>query len=319
MRPANALFIAEPCLLSSHVAQAWLGQGNRIAAFWTVSDRFGKPSLNVRLSALASGAPTLAALARRHAIPVRRVGRLSDIEGLEGEIERTGADTLMTIMTPQLIPASIIDVFGRRAVNVHPSLLPKYAGPRPRQTMLLDGKADDYGGVTFHRLTPKLDAGPIIAQRAQPFSETPHFAAWDTALARAAGEITRTEFPAYLDGTRDAIPQDPSERHYRKTHWNEFTITTETSLAEAGHLLDCARGMPPRWGRGKSEIKNHSVHSLAAVLGPPTGESPILGALTIEADIADARIRLRRGRLARATYSRPFLAIVAYRLRGPRR
>ena len=35
MSPANALFIAEPCLISSHVTQAWLDQGNRIAAFWT--------------------------------------------------------------------------------------------------------------------------------------------------------------------------------------------------------------------------------------------------------------------------------------------
>lgn len=319
MRPANALFIAEPCLVSSHVTQAWLDQGNRIAAFWTVSERFGRPRLNDRLSALASGAPTLAAIARRHAIPVRRVSRLSDIADLEGEFERTGADTLLTMMTPLLIPASILDVFGRRAVNVHPALLPKYAGSRPRHTMLLDGKADEHGGVTFHQLTPRIDAGPIIAQRARPFSDTPHFAAWDFAFARAAAEIARKELPAYLDGTRDAIPQDPSERHYRKTHWNEFTITKETTLAEARRLLDCARGMPPRWGRDKRDPKSHSVHSLAAVLGPPTGQPPILGALTIESDIADARIRLRRGRLARATYRRPFLPILAYRLSSSRR
>ncbi|MAZ16686.1 formyltransferase family protein [Oricola sp.] len=318
MSPANALFIAEPCLISSHVTQAWLDQGNRIAAFWTVSGRFGSPSLNDRLSALASGAPTLAAIARRHAIPVRRVPRLSEIADLEHEIERTGADTLLTIMTPVLIPASILDVFGRRAVNVHPALLPKYAGSRPRHTMLVDGKADEYGGVTFHQLTPKIDAGPIIAQRARPFSETPHFAAWDFAFARAAAEITRKELPAYLEGTRDAVPQDPSERHYRKTYWNELTITKERSLAEARHLLDCAPGMPPRWARDKSDIKNHSVHSLAAVLGPPTGQAPVLGALTIEADIADARICMRRGRLARATYGRPFLPIVAYRLSRPK-
>ena len=46
--------------------------------------------------------------------------------------------------------------------------------------------------------------------------------------------------------------------------------------------------------------------------------APVLGALTIEADIADARICMRRGRLARATYGRPFLPIVAYRLSRPK-
>jgi len=319
MRPANALVIAEPCLVSSHVAQAWLEQGNRIAAVWAKSKTFDKPRLDHRLSALASGAPTLAAIARRHAIPVRRVARLSDIADLEREIERTGADTLLTVMTHLLVPPSVLDIFGRRAVNVHPSLLPKYGGSRPRHAMLLDGKADAYGGVTFHRLAPGIDEGPIIAQRRLPFSETPHFAAWDFACARAAAEITRSELADYLDGTREAIPQDPSERFYRKSLRGEFTIAPETSLADVRHLFACAPGAPPRWMPEKEAKKNHAVHSLAAVLGPPTGKAPILGALTIEADIADARIRMWRGRISRATYGRPFLRILACRLMGPRR
>lgn len=314
MRPANALFISEPSLVSSHVAQAWLDQGNHIAAFWAQSERFARPRLDPRLSAFASGVPTLAAIARRHAIPVRRVSRLSDIADLEREIERTGADTLLTVMTHVLVPVSVLDIFGRRAVNVHPALLPKYGGRRPRHAMLLDGKADDHGGVTFHRLTPEIDEGPIIAQRALPFSATPHFAAWDFAYARAAADITRNELAAYLDGEREAIPQDPSERHYRKSREGEFDISAETTLAEVRHFFACAPGAPPRWLRDGEPKKDHAVRSLAAVLGPPTGKPPVLGLLTIEADIADARIRMSRGRVSRATYGRPFLRILASRL-----
>lgn len=126
MDPANALFIAEPCPVSSQVAQAWLEQGNRIAGFWSHNARLEKPGLNERLLAAASGAPTLAAIARRHGIPMRNVGRLDDVGDLETEIERTGADTLLTVMTHLLVPVRVLDMFGRRAVNVHPSLLPKY-------------------------------------------------------------------------------------------------------------------------------------------------------------------------------------------------
>ena len=319
MRPAKALFIAEPGLVSSHVAQAWLDQGNQIAAFWTQSDRFGKPRFGARLSALASGAPTLAAIARRHAIPVRRVSRLSQIPDLEREIERTGADTLLTVMTYVLVPAEVLDIFGRRAVNVHPSLLPKYGGSRPRHTMLLDGEADDCGGVTFHQLSPGIDEGPIVAQRALPFSATPHFAAWDFACARAAADIARTELPAYLDGEREAIPQDPSQRHYRKVLPDEFTISTETTLAEVRHLFACAPGVSPRWLQEGQNKKDRAVSSLVKVLGPPTGRPSIPGLWTVEADIADARVRMSRGRLSRATYGMPFLQILAYRLMGPRR
>jgi phosphoribosylglycinamide formyltransferase-1 len=49
-------------------------------------------------------------------------------------------------------------------LNVHPSLLPAFPGVNPQQQAL------DYGvtvsGVTVHLVTPELDAGPIVLQRA---------------------------------------------------------------------------------------------------------------------------------------------------------
>jgi phosphoribosylglycinamide formyltransferase-1 len=53
-----------------------------------------------------------------------------------------------------------------RIVNIHPSLLPAFAGLNVQQ------KAIDAGarvsGCTVHFVTPDLDAGPIIAQAAVP-------------------------------------------------------------------------------------------------------------------------------------------------------
>jgi methionyl-tRNA formyltransferase len=47
-------------------------------------------------------------------------------------------------------------------LNVHPSLLPRWRGAAPVERALMAG--DTATGVTIHRTTPELDAGPIAAQ-----------------------------------------------------------------------------------------------------------------------------------------------------------
>src|SRR5207302_5996266 len=49
-------------------------------------------------------------------------------------------------------------------LNVHPSLLPRWRGAAPVERALMAGDART--GVTIHRTTPELDAGPIAAQEA---------------------------------------------------------------------------------------------------------------------------------------------------------
>jgi phosphoribosylglycinamide formyltransferase-1 len=56
--------------------------------------------------------------------------------------------------------------FPDAVVNIHPSLLPAFRGVDAQQ------QAIDYGvriaGATVHLVTPELDAGPIVLQRAVP-------------------------------------------------------------------------------------------------------------------------------------------------------
>jgi methionyl-tRNA formyltransferase len=61
-----------------------------------------------------------------------------------------------------LIPADVLDE--RLWLNVHPSLLPRWRGAAPVERAILAGDAET--GVTIHRTTAELDAGPIAGQRA---------------------------------------------------------------------------------------------------------------------------------------------------------
>jgi methionyl-tRNA formyltransferase len=61
-----------------------------------------------------------------------------------------------------LIPEQTMNVFEYGIINIHPSLLPKYRGPTPVQSAILNG--DEVSGVTIIKLDKYLDHGPVIAQ-----------------------------------------------------------------------------------------------------------------------------------------------------------
>lgn len=59
-----------------------------------------------------------------------------------------------------------VEAFPNRILNIHPSLLPKYAGLHPQQQALDDGAT--VSGATVHFVNTELDAGPIVLQREVP-------------------------------------------------------------------------------------------------------------------------------------------------------
>ena len=99
--------------------------------------------------------------AERLGIPVAQPGRLDE------DVELP-ARTVVVAAYGLLVPEPLLS----RALwlNVHPSLLPRWRGAAPVERALMAG--DVRTGVTIHRTTAALDAGPIAAQEA--FDLTPH-------------------------------------------------------------------------------------------------------------------------------------------------
>lgn len=68
-----------------------------------------------------------------------------------------------------ILDGCVVRAYAQRIVNIHPSLLPAFAGgmaPRPQQDALAAGVK--ISGCTAHLVTEDVDAGPIIAQAAVP-------------------------------------------------------------------------------------------------------------------------------------------------------
>jgi methionyl-tRNA formyltransferase len=92
----------------------------------------------------------------------------------------------------QIFGAAILDRFGV-LLNVHPSLLPLYRGPTPSAWCLANGEA--VSGFTFHHVTARIDAGPIVHQGVVAIVPSMDTAELDGAISRAAAR----DLPGVLD------------------------------------------------------------------------------------------------------------------------
>jgi methionyl-tRNA formyltransferase len=85
------------------------------------------------------------------------------INQLASQLKKLAPDLIVVVAYGQILSSKILDIPRFGAINLHASLLPKYRGASPIQAAILNG--DRETGVSLIKMTPKLDAGPIIAQR----------------------------------------------------------------------------------------------------------------------------------------------------------
>ena len=72
-------------------------------------------------------------------------------------------DIVVMASFDQILTAQTLAVPTRGWLNVHPSLLPRHRGPEPIYWTIANG--DREAGITVHLTVPRIDAGPILAQR----------------------------------------------------------------------------------------------------------------------------------------------------------
>jgi len=97
-------------------------------------------------------------LALEHNIPVYQFNSLSK-EGV-GILKNLKPDLLVLVAFGQILSQEILDI--ALPINLHGSLLPKYRGPSPIQTAILNG--DEESGVTIMKMEKEVDSGDILLQ-----------------------------------------------------------------------------------------------------------------------------------------------------------
>lgn len=154
-------------------------------------------------------APAVKTFALEHSITVRQPTKLRDIAE---DIKALGNPVGVLVSFGKIIPQDILDLFTPGIINLHPSLLPRYRGPSPIESAIIN--RDNKTGITIMKLEAKMDAGPIYAQvpYALDFTETkPEL--YDT-LFTLGSNILAQQLPAIIDGSIQPTPQDESDATY---------------------------------------------------------------------------------------------------------
>ena len=102
-------------------------------------------------------------------------------------IKKLKVDLIIVVAYGQFIPLRFINNSKYKAINVHPSLLPKYRGATPIQWSLING--DHETGVSIIDVSEELDAGDIYKQCVVYITKNDNYKTLHDKLATKGAEL----------------------------------------------------------------------------------------------------------------------------------
>jgi len=114
-----------------------------------------------------------AAFARQHRIPLGEFSQKSFASLVERDAAMRGwllereVDLVVNAGYDRILAGAFVGSFEDRMINIHPSLLPAFAGGMDAVAQAL-ARGVKVTGCTVHFVTEEVDAGPILLQAAVP-------------------------------------------------------------------------------------------------------------------------------------------------------
>lgn len=140
--------------------------------------------------------PLTKVLAKKHGIEVWQP------EDMKGGLEKLGTkdeyDFFVVAAYGKILPQALLNLPRLGVVGVHPSLLPKYRGASPIQSVILAGETET--GVSLFMVDELVDHGPVIAQEKIPVAPNENYLSLEAKLARLGGQLMAKTIPNILSG-----------------------------------------------------------------------------------------------------------------------
>lgn len=159
-----------------------------------------------------------------------------------------------------IIPGSVIQMFKPGIINVHPSLLPKYRGPSPIESAIING--DQETGVTLMQLSSRMDAGPVYAF--SPLELTGKETQPDLyqTLGTLGAQMLVAALPSIIDGSIGPNAQDESQATYTELLTKNMGVlnTDQLSAVEAERRIRGYQNYP----KTKLTVNGHTIQPLGS-------------------------------------------------------
>lgn len=149
-------------------------------------------------------------------------------------IRRFDPDLLVTVAYGQILSADLLAIPPMGGINLHGSLLPAYRGAAPVARAIQHGEAET--GVTVIRMTPRIDAGGMMAFASTPIDPDETAGDLEARLAELGAPLVARAIAELAAGTAKILPQDRSR------------VTKAPKLSKDDGVID--------WARSGLEIHN---------------------------------------------------------------
>jgi phosphoribosylglycinamide formyltransferase-1 len=188
------------------VAKVGIGvlASGRGSNFEALARAAAEPGFNGEVRLLVANVPGAGALDRAAALGVpattiihRDFARRADFErAVIAEFDRRSVELVCLAGFMRVLTPVFVRRYPGRVLNVHPSLLPAFAG---LQGMAVHSAVLEHGckvsGCTVHIVSEAVDAGPIVVQRAVPVLD-------DDDPEKLAARVLVEEHRAYVEAVR---------------------------------------------------------------------------------------------------------------------
>ncbi|MFI0445822.1 methionyl-tRNA formyltransferase [Actinomadura sp. 6N118] len=154
---------------------------------------------------------SVADLAQEHGVPVLLRNRPDD-EELMMRLKEADPDLIVANNWRTWIPPEIFNLPRHGTLNVHDSLLPKFAGFSPIIWALIAGESEV--GVTAHMMDDELDAGDIVLQRAVPVGPADTATDLFHRTVDLIGPIVQESLALIASGEAKFTPQDRTKASF---------------------------------------------------------------------------------------------------------
>jgi methionyl-tRNA formyltransferase len=152
-------------------------------------------------------------LARDFDVAVLQPARVRDRQAQQ-DILSLSPDLIVVASFGQILPTSLLEYPRHGSLNLHPSLLPRYRGPSPIVSPILQG--DAVTGTTLMLMSEKMDAGPILAQTQTAIGPCESGGELRARLADASAALLAAQLPLWIAGDITPVPQDETQATYTR-------------------------------------------------------------------------------------------------------
>jgi methionyl-tRNA formyltransferase len=128
---------------------------------------------------------------------------------VQTELAALHPDVIVVAAYGKFLPTEVLHTPPHGCLNLHPSLLPRYRGPSPVVTAILE--RESVTGITLMLLNEGMDTGSLIAQRTHPISSKDTAETLTATLFQLGAELLLENLGPWVSGQLQPQPQDETK------------------------------------------------------------------------------------------------------------